>query len=629
MTLLLPVAAVVLTLAIQLATASAGNIVWAGSPQAQNYNSACQQRCCCAVCSSRSDAFPYGLLSVPLAQQPTNPTVSGSTCHISVWSDNRYNDSQGNPVTVPSTLFWKDYSVFLDNLEHVAPMSCDCCQFSGVNTNCKETIPVATPPSNFYLRGGSAQEYKPASIVFTGGFQLNGSDYMELRNDTLCGYGWPRPVKRYTSLTISGDQQTATVNIASLPSRGCYTVCYYDSLLTTPQWYNMGTLTVNAKPQSSLSYMTDPLNVLLEGNVITLTFFGKSLLSVFDDAAEIRTTGTCGSNLISPSASTSSGSSGILEVVSGEQWCQPAVIPSITSVRPLNYIAVKYSDCDTSNRVYQARTKWTLKIPVLGASSFKVCYSINGTWNTLPNMVVQAQIPAATALMLLYNATNGPRWKHSSGWTGISANPCQMFGVRCNINGQVEMIVLSRNNLTGTIPKSLFYAPYFSSLLHLALNENNLAGTIPREVGVLKSLKFFDVGLNNLSGTVPATLSVTPAYIVYVGNNELTGQIPSSVDSLKLQWFQFGNNVTDESAPPTAPGCPADVLECSQIGSTDFGTTACGYDGITELACHVYGCCFNAQAPLTFGGTTCFTKRRVNYLQYPPCQALTCSPHTK
>jgi hypothetical protein len=611
--------------AIQTCTAAPQSVPWAGTPQALSFSSACQETCCCSVCSSRSDAFPYGLLSSPLAVQPNNPSVSGSTCHVSIWSDRQYNDSQGNPVTVPSTLFWKDYNVFLDNIDHVAPVSCSCCRFSGVNTNCKEKIPVAAPPTAYLLHGGLMQEYRAASISFTGGFQLNITDYMELRNDTLCGYVSPRPVKRYTSLSISADRQEATVNIARLPSRGCYTLCYFHSELSTPQWYNLGKVTVNAVPQSTLSYTVGGLDVLLEGTPITLTFFGKSLLSVFDDEAEIRSSGTCGSTLTLPSASTGNGTQGILSVVKEEQWCQPPVVPLITSQRPLNYIAVQYSDCPSGNRIYQSRVEWKLRLPVLGASSYKVCYRLNGTWNTLPNMAVQPQVPVATALMQLYNSTNGPHWKHSSGWTGVGAVPCQMFGVRCSVSGDVEMIVLPRNNLTGTIPQSVFYAPYFKTLEHFALNENNLVGTIPREVGVLEKLKLFNVGQNNLTGTLPSTLTNTPAYIVYVGNNVLAGEVPRSVDSLKLQWLQYGNNISDPSALPQAPGCPTDVLECSEIGSTDYGTTACGYDGISEEACLVYGCCFNAQAPLTFGGTTCFTRRRKNFLQYPPCQALSCT----
>jgi hypothetical protein len=154
---------------------------------------------------------------------------------------------------------------------------------------------------------------------------------------------------------------------------------------------------------------------------------------------------------------------------------------------------------------------------------------------------------------------------------------------------------------------------------------NALSGTIPREIGALRQLNFLDLGFNQLSGTIPATLDDTSVYIAYMGNNKLSGANSDVLDVLGFQWNQYGNNISDPTVDPNAPGCPTDIMECSQKGSTDYGTTQCGNDGITKAACAAYGCCFNAQAPLVFGGAACFTKRRVTYLRYPSCKQLTCT----
>lgn len=605
-----------------------GSQIWYGTPEAIGYVGSCKQTCCCRVCGSpTNDAFPYGLTNAPITNNPPFPSVRGSSCHFSIWSDREYNDSYGNPVTVPDTLFWTNYSVFLDYTNHIAPISCDCCQFSGVDTSCKEIIPAATYPKYFYVEYGKVQEYQTTSLIFMDGVQLNRTDYVELRNDTFCGYLSPRPVLRQTDLTVFNNTFNSMINIGSLPSRGCYKVCYFASTLSTPQWYDLGYLTVHPRPQpaTTVSYLFGPKDVLLAGNTATLSFFGTNWMSVFDDGAELRSSGSCGSG--GAVMSTFTGTSGILDVVPGAEWCKPAVKPKITAVRPLNYIAIKYTDCVLKNRVYQSRVQWGLTFPTSSVDvNYTICYRLNSTWKTVGTALVHGQQTARNALMLLYAATNGASWKHQSNWG--NTNPCTFFGVRCDINNQVTALYLSRNNISGTIPSNMFYAPFFATLTHLAIDMNALSGTVPREIGALRKLSFLDIGFNNLTGTLPATLDDTSLYIAYMGNNDLSGAIPQSLDSVGLTWTSFGNTLEDPLDELQAPGCPKDIMECSQRGSRDYGTTQCGTDGITEAACKAYGCCFNPQAPLVFGGTACFTRRRVSFAKYPPCAKLTCMPVT-
>lgn len=601
-----------------------GHTIWYGTPQAVGYVGKCQETCCCRVCGSpTNDAFPYGLTTASITTNPPNPRVRGSSCHFSIWSDQQYNDSNGHPVTVPDTVFWTNYNVFLDYNKHIAPISCDCCKYSGVDTSCKEIIPAATQPTYFYLTGGKAQEYGSASLVFMNGVQLNSTDYVELRNDTLCGYLSPHPVLRATNVTAFNNSLNTRWNITRLPSRGCYKVCYFASSLTTPQWYDLGTLTVYAKPQVALSFKMGLKDAVLAGNTATMTFFGKSILSVFDDIAELRTSGSCGVGV--PAISTASGSDGILDVVGGSEWCKPAVKAATTTHRPLNYIAIKYSDCGVNNRVYQSQTQWAMTFPVTAIDrTYTVCYKTANTWYNTGTIFVPGQQPAATALKQLYTATNGAYWKRNSGWSG--SNACLFHGVRCDTSGNVISLYLGRNNLTGQIPWTMFNAPYFQTMTHVALDMNNLQGTVPKQFGALRKLKFLDLGYNNLTGSIPASLDYTSLYIVYLGNNALSGYLPVSIDTVGLSWSSYGNNVSDSPPDPVAPGCPTDITECSQKGSTDYGTLSCGFDGITKAACLAYGCCFNAQAPLSFGGTACFTRRRLTFKKYPPCRQLSCFP---
>jgi hypothetical protein len=609
---------------LPMALAAPLNVPWYGTPEAVGYVGNCNELCCCTVCSSpTNDAFPYGLTNVAVTGNPPFPSVRGSSCHFSIWSDKPYNDTNGRPAVVPNTLFWSNYSVFLDYVNHIAPISCDCCQFSGVHTSCKETIPLATRPTHFYIVGGSAQELQPTTLMFKEGVELNYTDYIEIRNDTLCGYHSPPALIRKTNLTILNVTYNAQVDIAALPEAGCYRVCYFASSLTTPQWYDLGTITVHAAPQPSLAYTLNPRQVVFAGNELTFTFFGRRNLSVFNNIAELRTSGVCGT--AGPTTSTALGTNGILEVVNNEEWCKPAVKPKITAQRPWNYIAIKYSDCPSANRVYQSKTQWTLTLPAVSSNvSYTVCYRLEGVWYSLTSLFVPGQYTQATALMALYNSTRGATWKHNNNWGG--ANPCNYFGVRCDVSGNVVALHLNRNNLSGTIPPGLFLAPYFKTLTHVGLEMNALTGTVPSSIGALRNLNFLDIGFNSISGTMPITLDYTSLYIMYAGNNILTGNLPDAVDNIALSWSSYGNNVADWVEPAGPRGCPVDILECSQRGSTDYGTTQCGIDGVTKEACLAYGCCFNPQAPLVFGGTACFTKRRTTYKEYPPCLKLNCTP---
>lgn len=579
----------------------------------------CLETCCCKVCSSPSiQAFPYGLIDESLGKNPLTPQVIGASCKVSTWADQgTVNDLGGNPVSPPDTLFWANAGVFGDAASRVAPMSCDCCRLS-VDTNCDEQAPIARQPTHFaILDGGVATDGLSATINFEGGVALTALDIVEIRNNTHCGYTSPR----WTLRSTPGDlipNSLAEHNrwfVPKLPRAGCYKVCYYATNLTTPGWYEVGDLIVHPPIPAAMSFAVDPRDVLLEGNQVVITYSGQSLLNIFSDQAELRTAGVCGGG--SPTTTTADGSNNGLEVLPGADWCHPPVTPGITNYRPLRYIAIRYQDCPPQNRLFVSELTWKMTLPAGG--TYTMCYQLNGTWVTLGStLTVTAQLTAAAALQTLYDNAGGNAWHRTDGWGGT--DPCVFYGVRCDYPGNVVGIFLGRNNLVGSIPTDFFRGPYFNTLTDIKLDMNQLSGTIPTEVGVLRKLRVLDLAHNLISGTIPTTLLRTDLQMLYVSNNDITGTVPYDLAILSQQWTDYNTNLFNEAAPVVTDTCPVDATVCPDRGSTAPGVTQCGYASITEAECVIRGCCFNAQAPLTFGGTACFTRQSTTFLTHPPCQ---------
>ncbi|KEH25794.1 receptor-like protein [Medicago truncatula] len=89
---------------------------------------------------------------------------------------------------------------------------------------------------------------------------------------------------------------------------------------------------------------------------------------------------------------------------------------------------------------------------------------------------------------------------------------------------RLKSIDLSRNNLTGEIPKKI---GYLVGLVSLNLSRNNLSGKIPSEIGNLVSLDFLDLSRNLFFGKIPSTLSnIDRLEILDLSNNSLSGRIP-------------------------------------------------------------------------------------------------------
>ena len=146
-----------------------------------------------------------------------------------------------------------------------------------------------------------------------------------------------------------------------------------------------------------------------------------------------------------------------------------------------------------------------------------------------------------SALIALYNSTDGANWKNNFGWMGAAGTECFWSGVTCS-SGSVSSLSLDSNLLTGTIPAEL---GNLTSLNYLSLGANSLSGSIPKELGSLANLTTLSLFSNSLSGSIPSELgNLTNLTTLHLYSNSLSGTIPSEVSDLpKLTVTNLGGNL--------------------------------------------------------------------------------------
>ena len=137
------------------------------------------------------------------------------------------------------------------------------------------------------------------------------------------------------------------------------------------------------------------------------------------------------------------------------------------------------------------------------------------------------------ALVVLYNATDGPNWANNGDW--LSDRPLrEWFGVFPDRDGRVQYLDLSWNRLSGEIPAEL---GNLASLETLYLRENDLSGEIPPQLGNLSNLKVLSLNSNRLSGRLPPELGNLAALLkLDLWDNELSGEIPPELGNLASLW---------------------------------------------------------------------------------------------
>ncbi|KAG8371580.1 hypothetical protein BUALT_Bualt13G0102800 [Buddleja alternifolia] len=115
----------------------------------------------------------------------------------------------------------------------------------------------------------------------------------------------------------------------------------------------------------------------------------------------------------------------------------------------------------------------------------------------------------------------------------------------------VTNIDLSRNNLSGDIPKEL---TSLVELRSLNLSGNHLTGSIPDGIGEMKQLESLDLSRNFLRGEIPAGMAVLSSLnYLNLSYNYLTGRIPQSTQIMSLNASGFiGNQLC---GPPLTSHC--------------------------------------------------------------------------
>ncbi|MDH3651068.1 MAG: hypothetical protein OEQ53_15380, partial [Saprospiraceae bacterium] len=148
--------------------------------------------------------------------------------------------------------------------------------------------------------------------------------------------------------------------------------------------------------------------------------------------------------------------------------------------------------------------------------------------------------PDYTALMSLYNHTNGPSWTNNSNW-GDTCDVCLWFGVDCNTDNRVTKIFLGSNNLSGVLPPEL---SQLSQLTDLRLPSNDISGSLPGALGQLSNLVVLDLNTNQISGTIPTELGdMSNLERLILFSNSIGGLIPNSLQGLSnLEYLRIHEN---------------------------------------------------------------------------------------
>ncbi|GLT89396.1 hypothetical protein SLE2022_073770 [Rubroshorea leprosula] len=116
------------------------------------------------------------------------------------------------------------------------------------------------------------------------------------------------------------------------------------------------------------------------------------------------------------------------------------------------------------------------------------------------------------------------------------------------INIASSFILLSNNNLQGSIPESICDA---TNLQVLDLSNNSLNGTIPQCLNEMKSLKVLDLSRNNLNGNISDKFSSNCSLrTLNLNGNHLEGEVPRSLaNCVILEVLDLGNNQISDTFP--------------------------------------------------------------------------------
>ena len=181
-----------------------------------------------------------------------------------------------------------------------------------------------------------------------------------------------------------------------------------------------------------------------------------------------------------------------------------------------------------------------------------VGYGVTKVTATLDSVAGSARITVEKdrereALVALYEATNGRKWRWSHNWLG-SAPVSRWQGIEVDAEGRVVRLRLQSNNLAGPLPPEL---ANLTNLKFLQLQGNEITGEVPAWLGILRHLENIDLGRNKLAGSIPPELGrLSELRFLGLCTNELTGSIPPELENLSnLTILSFCANGLTGSIP--------------------------------------------------------------------------------
>ena len=154
------------------------------------------------------------------------------------------------------------------------------------------------------------------------------------------------------------------------------------------------------------------------------------------------------------------------------------------------------------------------------------------------------------ALIDLYNSTDGDNWKNNKNW--CSDKPLsEWYGVYTyeeygyQYKGdKVYALSLSRNNLKGSLPKSI---GDLAEVQNLSLDSNPISGTVPSEIFRLNNVELYACQLEAIE--VPESAEDICSSYIDLSHNKISGELPEAfayaknLRSLRLYDNQFTGTI--------------------------------------------------------------------------------------
>ena len=206
-------------------------------------------------------------------------------------------------------------------------------------------------------------------------------------------------------------------------------------------------------------------------------------------------------------------------------------------------------------------------------------------WAKVPGYLVVPEVPGErAALVALYEATDGAKWRRQDNWlTDLSI--ANWYGVFTDRQGHVTGLFLENNGLSGTLPDlsalnsltslnlgiNRLAGPVpdlsaLTGLTYLSLQNNQLTGRVP-ELNSLVELRGLYLEKNQLTGPIPDLSSLTSLTTLYLSDNELSGPIPDLSELTNLQWLRLNSN---QLTGPVPDLCSLDQLTSVYLGSNQL-----------------------------------------------------------